>query len=293
MQIVEYHEKLLPSLTRLINQHIAAIPPGFTLSEDEVGQIIRGGGSLWLLHFPEEREPYSTGTICVLEHREVVAAAQWTLPKEADGIFTLEWILSDPKSWLPLKTLLHLLEKQVEMSGCRSIECGRFSFGVGWPGLPTTWKHIIDGMRDAGYRQSQTWLIMQGETSIHATLTPPPSDGLRFYWNMNKPSLEWDVTAYRGDILLGECQVWGIPPHLEDRPDLADWATVEYLGVEPPFHRQGFGRRLLAEQMRFHARRGIQHFIVWAQTDNLAARKLNESLGFAYGPELAVMEKSS
>ncbi len=292
MQIVEFHENLLPSLTRLINQQIATIPPAFTLSEAEVGQIIRDCGSLWMLHYPEEREPRLTGTICVLEHREVLAAAQWTLPREADGIFTLEWIVSDPQTWVPLKTLLHLLEKQVEMSGCRSIACGRFSFGVGWPGLPTAWTHVIKGMTDAGYKQTQTWVIMHGETAIHSTLSAPPANDLRFYWNMNKPSLEWDLTAYRDDTEVGECQVWGIPPHLEDRADLASWATVEYLGVEAKYHRQGIGKRLMAEQMRFHTRRGIQHFIAWTSPDNLAARKLNESMGFVYGPELAVMEKS-
>src|SRR3954466_13060156 len=117
MQIVEYHEKLLPSLTRLINQHIAAIPPGFTLSEAEVGQIVMRGGTLWNIHFPEEREPYPTGTICVLEHREVVAAAQWIAPKQPNGVFSLAWIVAQPEGVLPLRTLLHLLEKQVELSG--------------------------------------------------------------------------------------------------------------------------------------------------------------------------------
>ena len=97
MQIVEFHEKLLPSLTRLINHEIAAIPPGFMLSEAEVSQIITKGGSLWQIHFPEEREPYPTGTICVLEHREVVAAAQWIEPKEPNGIFSLAWIVARPE----------------------------------------------------------------------------------------------------------------------------------------------------------------------------------------------------
>ncbi len=183
------------------------------------------------------------------------------------------------------------MEKQIELSGCRRIDCGRFSFGVGWFGLPTTWTHIISGMIDAGYKQTQTWVIMHGETSIYNTLPSAPSDGLRFYWNMNKPSLEWELTASRGEVEVGECQVWGIPPHLEDRADLSDWATVEWLGIEVKFQQQGFGKRLLAEQMRFHARRGITHFIDWTWQDNLAARKLNESMGFVYGPELAVMEK--
>jgi GNAT superfamily N-acetyltransferase len=290
MQIVEFHEQLLPSLTRLINDQIAAIPPAMTLSEAEVGQIIANGGALWQIHFPEDREPYPNGTICVLEHREVVAAAQWIAPKDAGGIFSLAWIVARPESPLPLKTLLHLLEKQVALSGSRSIGCMRFSFGVGWFGLPTAWKHIINGMREAGYKQTQTWVIMHGETEFHTTLTPP-SDGLRFYWNMNKPSLEWDVTAFQGESEIGECEVWGIPPHLEDREDLADWATVEWLSIEGKYQRQGFGKRLLAEQMRFHARRGIKHFIAWTWQNNLAARHLNESMGFVYGPELAVMEK--
>ena len=260
MQIVEFHAKLLPSLTRLINQHIATIPPAFTVSEAEVEQIIAKGGSLWQIHFPEEREPYPTGTICVLEHREVVAAAQWIAPKVPNGIFSLAWIVAEPSAIFPLRTLLHLLEKQIELSGCRRIDCGRFSFGVGWFGLPTAWKHIISGMTEAGYKQTQTWVLMHGETSFHNTLPPPPSDGLRLYWNMNKPALEWDLTASHGESAVGECQVWGIPPHLEDRADLANWATVEWLGIDVKFQRQGFGKRLLAEQMRFHARRGITAF---------------------------------
>jgi len=107
---------------------------------------------------------------------------------------------------------------------------------------------------------------MHGETAVHSTL-PPPKDDLRFYWNMNKPALEWNLSAYYGDVLAGECQVWGIPPHLEDWLEAPLWATIEYIEVAEAYRQQGLGRRLIAEQMRFHARRGVQHFLAWTQVE--------------------------
>ena len=41
----------------------------------------------------------------------------------------------------------------------------------------------------------------------------------------------------------------------------------------------------MQEQLRFHTQRGVKNVIVWTETDNVAARKFNEALGFKYGPE--------
>jgi GNAT superfamily N-acetyltransferase len=146
-------------------------------------------------------------------------------------------------------------------------------------------------MIEAGYQQTEKWVLMIGDTSAYGSASPPRVDRLQYHWNMNKPALEWDLTAYQGDSQVGECQVWGIPPHLEDCLIAPEWATVEWIEVEKAYRRQGLGKWLLAEQMRFHTRRGVQHFVAWTRDSNRAARKLNRSLGFVYGPKLAVLEK--
>jgi GNAT superfamily N-acetyltransferase len=293
MQIVEYHEKLLPGLTRLINEQTALVPPGFALREGQVADTIAQGGSLWDIHYRREhreRELYTPEVLCVLERREVVAAAQWFfLVKE--GVVSIQWLVAQPGRHVPVLTLLHLIDKWGEMRGASAIHFARFAFGVGWFGLPATWTHIIDPMLESGYRQTEKWVLMHGDTSTYGSAVPPSVDSLQYHWNMNKPALEWELSAYRGDQLLGEAQVWGIPPHLEDCPPADEWATVELVEVEKAYRRRGLGTWLLAEQMRFHSRRGVQHLIAWTRDGNRAARKLHRNMGFVYGPKLAVLEK--
>ena len=292
MQIVEFRQNLLPSLTRLINEQIAAVPPGCILSDVQVAQMIAQGGALWDIHYPEDHAQYGTRTVCALEHGEVVAAAQWLLPKNSKLGCWILWLVAQPDHPLPLRTLLHLIDKQAEMSGGGTIGQTRCSLGVGWFGVPATWTHVVQAMLDTGYQQTEKWVLMTGETEIHTTIALPQIDNLRFYWNMNKPVLEWGLTAYQGEIQVGECQIWGIPFHLEECAGLSEWTTVEWVDVSSDYRQRGIGKRLLLEQMRFHSRRGIKHFIVWAKDDNLAVRRLNESLGFVRHMELAVMQKS-
>ncbi len=293
MQIVEYHAKYLPSLTQLINQEIAALPPGFVLSEEQVEQSIAQGIALWRLHYPDHRTEFHTATLCVLEHSRVVAAAQWVIPKKDARQLSLLWLVAEPKRPVPLRTLLHLIDKQAQLNGCRGIDVGRFSFGAGWFGIPADWKHVIHAMREAGYKRTNTWLLMRGSAEGHNSVAPPQIEQLRYHWNMNKPALEWELYAYQDETLAGACQVWGIPPHLETCSGVSHWTTLEWIEVERAYRRHGVARWLMAEQMRFHARRGVTRFIVWVGQRNRAARALHESMGFTYGPKLAIMEKST
>ncbi|MFN8452765.1 MAG: hypothetical protein U0521_30190, partial [Anaerolineae bacterium] len=219
MQIVEYHEKLLPSLTRLINEQIAPLPPGFVLREGQVADTIARGGSLWDIHFHREhreRELYTPEVLCVLERREVVAAAQWIFFVK-EGAVSIQWLVAQPGRQVPVRTLLHLIDKWGEIRGANAIRFTRFAFGVGWFGLPATWTHIVTPMLESGYRQTEKWVLMHGDTAAYGGATPPDVR-LEYHWNMNKPALEWELSAYLGERLVGESQVWGVPPHLEDCP---------------------------------------------------------------------------
>lgn len=291
MQIVEYHEKLLPSLTALVNQQMAQVPPGFVFSEADVALIIEQGGALWDIHYPGEREIYTTETLCVLDRHEVVAAAQWLMPRE-QHVFSILWIFAKPDLPIPTRTLLHLMNNRFTKSGCEAVNFSRFSFGTGWFGIPVKWKHLTTAMTEAGYHQTEKWRIMLAKTAPLPDVPPPALSNLSFYWNMNKPNLEWDLNVYQGEIGVGECQVWGIPPHLEEFPLAAQWTTVEWIGVEPKFRQQGVGKRLLSEQLRFHGRRGVTDVMLWNQTKNRVAAKLYKSLGFVNSLELAVLERS-
>jgi GNAT superfamily N-acetyltransferase len=244
---------------------------------------------LWGFHFPGEKFTAATQTLCVLEKREVIAAAQYLLPKDETSMLTLLWIVAQPGHPIPLRTLLHLIDRQADARGCGGITFSRFSFGVGWFGIPAGWTHVIEAMMEMGYKKEQPWLLMCGDTSTPVAVTKV--EGLRYHWNMNKPALEWELTAYDGETLAGECDVWGIPLHAEDCHNVSEWVTVELVEVAKPYRRRGIGKWLLAEQMRFHARRGVKHFMLWTGQRNKAARKLNEKLGFTNVDKLIVLEK--
>ena len=148
-------------------------------------------------------------------------------------------------------------------------------------------------MRDAGYQQTETWVLMHGSTEAHDKIPASPADDIKkLYWDMDKPALEWTLTAYEGEAQIGECQVWGIPDQFEGCDSFEEWATVEWIEVNQSHQRHGLARRLIAEQMRFHSRRGVKRFIVWTEQNNQAARALYQSLQLEVGPELAVLKKS-
>ncbi|HVU14980.1 MAG TPA: GNAT family N-acetyltransferase [Phototrophicaceae bacterium] len=289
MQIAEFDRRLLPSLTRLINAHTATVLPGFVLTDEQVAYAIAHGGKLWNLHYPDDREVFTTRTVCILEHSEVVAAAQWLIPSSRTQVCTLLWLVAQPSKPIPLRTLLHLIDKQVKTSGHGGIEQGRFAFGIGWFGIPSTWPHLLSGLREAGYQQVESWLLMHGALQDHSGILDDES--FKLYWDMNRPSLEWDLSVYLDEQKLGEARVWGVPPQLEDCPSANDWITIEWIGVRPEYRRQGIGRRLFGEQMRFHAKHGVHYVALWVEQKNTAARKLAESFQLAYGPQLCVMAK--
>ena len=290
MQVVEYRSEHLPSLTRLINEQMASIPPQGSFTEEQVALTIEQAASLWGMHFPEDHELYRVQTLCILHRREVVAAGQWLLPHQHREVCSICWLIANPSRPTALQTLLHLIEKQATSGGYKLIECGRFSFGIGWFGIPNTWKHIVDGMGDAGFSQTETWMIMHSSTSNHDRAAPV-SNSIKLYWDMNRPALEWTLTAYEYETMIGECQIWGIPDHLETCEGFKQWASIEWIEVDGEYQRRGIGKRLIAEQMRFHGRRGIEHLMSWIRQGNQSARGLHESMGFEYGPELAVMQK--
>jgi GNAT superfamily N-acetyltransferase len=292
MQIVEFRAELLPDLTRLVNEQIVSIPPCWSMSETQVALTIAQAGSLWGMHFPEDRDTYDSPTVCVLERREIVAAAQWLLPSQNRNACSICWIVGRPDYPIAVRTLLHLIENQATGGGYGKIEFARFSFGVGWFGIPVQWTHIIAGMRDASYEHTEKWIIMHGSTDAHNTLSPSPADDIKkLYWDMDKPALEWTLTAYDGEASIGECQVWGVPDQFEGCDGFEEWATVEWIEVNQAHQRRGLAKRLMAEQMRFHSRRGVKQFIAWSKQDNEAAHHLNQSMGFEDGPELAVLQK--
>lgn len=295
MEVINYHENLLPHLMRLVNDHIRLVPPGWVLTPQQVAYVVSQPNAAWTAHFPEDKEIFASHTVCMLKNQQMVAAANWFFPKPlenqaASGV--LSWLFSRPGHSDSLEALIGAFMGQSVARGCASAYfCPRFGFGVGWFGIPDVWPHMIEAIQKFGFRVDSRWVIMTGSVSS-ATEDDRPLSDFDFAWRIDEARLEWELEAKAGDALVGECQAWGIPAHFRGCPGFDEWITFEWLGVEELYQRKRLGSRLMQEQMRFQVRRGVKNVIVWTETNNTAARKLNESFGFTDGPECWVFEKS-
>ena len=76
---------------------------------------------------------------------------------------------------------------------------------------------------------------------------------------------------------------------------VAGWrAYVQRLGVHPDAQRQGVGRALLLDGLRWARRRRARTVVVNTHEDNVAARSLYESAGFVALPQglLVLLERT-
>jgi GNAT superfamily N-acetyltransferase len=295
MEVTPYHEGLLPRLTQLVNDHMRLVPPGWTLTQEQVAYVVSKPNAAWIAHFPEdEQRVFESHTVCLLESQQVIAAANWFFSRSPENQIVsgiLSWLFGAPNHANSLDALIGAFIGQAVGHGCASTYfCPRFGFGVGWFGIPGIWPHMIESIQKFGFEVEGKWVIMTGQVS------PENSDsGLGDFtlnWQIDEAKLQWELEARAGRDLVGECQAWGIPAHFRGCPGFDEWITVEWLGVEEPYRRKRLASRLLREQMRFQARRGIKNVIVWTETNNTPARKLNESFGFSYGPECWVFQKN-
>lgn len=299
MQLTNFAADLLPDLTRLINSHIASVPPKWTVSEAQVAAIL-DGPFLWAGHYPEDTRPFIPEIFCVLEHGHLIAAAQLCCPAAKALEFSaaemsagfLAWIVASPEHELGLRLLLNTLVQEAGSRGCEVIDTARYQFGVGWFGLPATWSHIITGLQRADFELVDRWVIMTGKTDLGSYPVQAPDSLLTTIYEVDEARRAWNLQAYRKQAFVGECQAWGVPEPFASCQGFQEWVTVEWIGVEEPYRRSGLGRWLLREQLHLQAQRGVKRVIVWTKTTNSAARTLCESFNFTYGPECYPFKKS-
>jgi GNAT superfamily N-acetyltransferase len=80
----------------------------------------------------------------------------------------------------------------------------------------------------------------------------------------------YDLVAMDGDHIVGWCFLWGFQG---DRVSLG-------LGIADEYQHHGLGRSLLTVTMRWAKRQGVPAVHLTCVRDNVAARRLYESVGF-------------
>lgn len=292
LQIVPFTAAHLPDLTRLINAQIAPIPPYWRLTTAQVAEIL-SQDSLWEIHFEDEITPvwrWEKEIVCVVDSQNHVHAATRIDYRYDDGklaVVSSRWLVADEAKPKALLRLLDLLTAKRESNEVGIFVHGRSDFSLGWGGVPVHCTHITHALEQKGFTPTQKWLVMTANITAwqHTSLAPIPAPFVP-RWRIDEAHLDRTVMIEDDDTLAAECQSWGIPLEFAACDTYAQWMQIEWLGVETPYQRRGFARRLLQEQFRYHALRGITHCIAHTEVDNQPTRQLNQSLGFQVDAEI-------
>lgn len=276
MELIELKPEHIPQLTHLLNHHLHLITPPFSLSEQKVQSVVFSTYNT--AYFTRDWNP--PRQYGIYHHHQLIAAAQWEIPRKPNLASLLWFAIAQPNYPQAIQLLIDTFLKQTHKAGCNEIILEKFEFGVGWVGIPEPWDYLHQALTKANFWVHETWGIWTG--SINDILTNPvkPQDNLTLSWDINPQKREYDLFLHRDRVEIGMCSAWGLPDTLDDDPTASQWMTIEYVEVKPDYRRHKIAKFMLQEQARYHARHGIQNFIVWIQQKNTPAINFAHSMGF-------------
>lgn len=270
-------------LTNFIPAHYSQWPPYVSLSETQIQQCLHHYPEAWGRHYPEETHLQTI----ILGNRSVLYRA---IMYYADSVGHVVSLAIAPSA--SAAEVVSDLLKEAANYGVNYPTFGttRDPFGLGWSGLSsTTLAPVLDHLQSRyHYRIDQQWIVLERK-SLQPAILPPdlrPAPEARFEHRDNTPAGEWDIELWCAGELVGECSAWAVPDYF-DVISNERWVSIEWIGVENNFQRQGYGGQLLLRQLTQQLQLGMDHIILWTEKDNLPARQFFRKFGFREIGEVA------
>lgn len=272
----------------VLNQIYQQLPPYRQFNREDIQGILENYQAAWKLHYPEENN--FTWEVIALEENEDTAGLYhdgqlgfigWALPGEAQKVEDFIQLLLDRASKLGLEKL--------------TFGSLRDPFGLGWSGLPKTLLPLIHCLQDRfEYTISESWILcaLKNLQQINFTELFVDLPDLRFEYKAHTEIGEWDLIAWQNEQLIGECNAWAVPTYFNAFPEAAAWMTIEWIGIEDSFLARGIGSQLLCRQLAWQKSRGIDHLILWTETNNAPARRFFAKYGFQEIEEVFSLEQT-
>jgi GNAT superfamily N-acetyltransferase len=303
IEIVPCESRHYSDLTKLANSHLRLVPPSDgSITVKGLEQIIIFYERLWVHHYPDITDArMKTKTWVALDDGNaigVIMARPEVLDLEESSeesgtcgeIPLLLFSLSKPDCGVRL--LEHSIE-YLRSERCDSVvTSGRNPLGLGWSGVPVTWKHSMLAYKQAGFVESDQWIILTGRTDHMSTDPAPLPPSLTVIFTPFDERREWRLEVYHNEKFAAECDARGVPPHLDDAWSFRDWVIVEWIGVDTDFRGQGLGYWIMMKQLLHHLRSGRKNVLLWTGPGNQIARSFYERLGFNNGPETRAFRRS-
>lgn len=252
--VQSYRPEHLPQLRALINCHLNAAVPGWSLPEAFIASRLR--------REPEEYvvDPWVTGraTLCAVERDRVVAAAHLLRygdhAKVSQGhraVGEITWLVAWPSHEQAGAEVLAAAQAQLAAWEVRERWAVAGLLVPVLSGVPDAWPHIAAVLAKAGFRPTpeRAEAIYGGELATVPAPTTPPIAGLRLRRVVGDSTVRF--AAVLGDRELGVCE-FDLDLTLGGaRPALEGWAELANLQVEADRRGRGIGTWL------------VRHAVAW------------------------------
>ena len=303
LSVEPFRESHLAKLVLLANQHLELVPPGCAcVSEEALHTITSFYEVLWAHHYPDLAATARIASSLVAVEDGVPIGMVITRPDileleeagiEDDLSGEIALLVFDPERPEAGDALLKAAERFLVAEGCSHVEVsGRCPIGIGWSGIPETWRHVTSAYENAGYEWVDGWIVLTCDTAEMSVDPSPLPPSMHVLFTDLPEKREWRLEVYNHEQFAAECEARGVPPHLEGCAGFDDWMVIEWISVNEEFQGKGLGYWLMMKQFLYHLRSGRKNALLWTGPDNTLARSFYNRLGFTDGPQTRVYQKN-
>jgi GNAT superfamily N-acetyltransferase len=276
IEIQSFQTTHLPQLRELLNLHVEALVPGWTLTDDYIHARLQSDPGQYVIGpWVAERQ-----TLCAIQRDRVVGAAHLlrygskeTVGESYRGAVDVAWFVFYLGEDDTAQTLLDTCHHQMDTWSATR----RFAWdsGLSVPvcgGIPDVWPHIRDVLYRDGYRPSTEHREAVFGGTLHQIPLPsaPPADGMTIRRTVRNDR-GVGYSAFIDDQEVGYCQFTADLTDGGRRPALRGWAELSELHVNEEWRRRGVATWLICHMVQWLRLAGCDRIIFSVTADDEAA----------------------
>jgi GNAT superfamily N-acetyltransferase len=272
--VESFRPEHLPQVRALINGHLNAAVPGWSLPEAFIASRLR--------REPEEYvvDPWVTrrATLCAVERDRVVAAAHLrcygghaTVGDAYRAVGEVAWLVAWPAAEQAGDELLAAAGEQL---AAWEVRARWAATGLPVPvlsGVPDAWPHIAAALAQAGFRPTpdHAEAVYGGDLAAVPAPPAPPLAGLRLRRTVGDTTVRF--AGVLDDRELGVCECDLDLTLGGARPALWRWAELANLQVEAGWRGRGIGGWLVGHAAAWLRVGGYERIVLTTSIDDEAA----------------------
>lgn len=271
MQIETYHPDHLLQLRELINSHIGAMAPGWSLTEAAIASHLQRNPHEPLI------DPWviKRRTLIVMHKEGLIAAAhllRYGSGQEVSGDYhdtgEIAWLVFNPHYQEQAAALLAACHEQMRAWSVAHVMASNLLPIPICMGIPEIWQHVTMLLAQAGYERGDHKEAMYGGWLRDVPLPGAcPVEGMTVQRRF-KDSGGMSFVACLGDDELGECQVDADLTNGHERPSLIGWGELSYMHVKEEWRNRALGSWLVQHAMEWLRMAGCTRIVLAVDSED-------------------------